>query len=105
MDVTAMFANLTGWHLLIILAIVLLVFGAPKLPGLARSVGQSMRIFRGEIKTMNAENSDVAPEGDASVVNSEADTVAAPSKPVSVESVVASTVKAPAKSTPAKSKP
>ncbi|WEO75987.1 Sec-independent protein translocase subunit TatA [Cryobacterium sp. SO2] len=47
-----MFANLTGWHMVIILAIVLLLFGAPKLPGLARSVGQSMRIFKSEVKTL-----------------------------------------------------
>lgn len=47
-----MLANLTGWHMVIILAIVLLLFGAPKLPGLARSVGQSMRIFKSEVKTL-----------------------------------------------------
>ena len=47
-----MFGNLTGWHLLIILAVILLLFGAPKLPGLAKSLGQSMRIFRGEVKAM-----------------------------------------------------
>ena len=51
-----MLGNLNGWHLVIILAIVLLLFGAPKLPGLARSIGQSMRIFRSEVKTMKDEN-------------------------------------------------
>jgi sec-independent protein translocase protein TatA len=45
-----------GWHLLIILAVVLLLFGAPKLPGLAKSIGQSMRIFRNEVKTMKDED-------------------------------------------------
>ena len=40
-----------------ILAMVLLLFGAPKWPALARSVGQSMKIFKSEIKT--------APEDDA----------------------------------------
>jgi sec-independent protein translocase protein TatA len=44
-------AGLTGWHLILILAIVLLLFGAPKLPALARSLGQSMKIFKAEIKT------------------------------------------------------
>ncbi len=48
-----MFANLNGWHMLILLAIVLLLFGAPKLPALARSVGQSMRILRTEVSTLN----------------------------------------------------
>lgn len=45
-----MFANLTGWHFLAILAIILLVFGATRLPALSRSLGQSMRIFRSEMK-------------------------------------------------------
>jgi sec-independent protein translocase protein TatA len=45
-----MLGNLTGWHFLIILAIVLLLFGATKLPALAKSVGQSMKVFRNEIR-------------------------------------------------------
>jgi sec-independent protein translocase protein TatA len=48
-----MFANLNGWHMLILLAVVLLLFGAPKLPALARSVGQSMRILRTEVSTLS----------------------------------------------------
>jgi sec-independent protein translocase protein TatA len=50
-----MLGNLSGWHLLIIIAIILLLFGAPKLPGLARSLGQSMRIFKSEVKQMKEE--------------------------------------------------
>ncbi len=47
-----MFGNAFGWpHLLLILAVVLLLFGAAKLPALAKSVGQSMKVFRKEIKT------------------------------------------------------
>jgi sec-independent protein translocase protein TatA len=57
-----MLGNLTGWHLLILLAVVLLLFGAPKLPGLARSIGQSMRIFRGEMKSMKDENGEPVAE-------------------------------------------
>jgi sec-independent protein translocase protein TatA len=45
-----MFANLTGWHFLIILVIILLLFGAPKLPALARSLGQSMKILKSEVR-------------------------------------------------------
>ncbi|GAA4678298.1 twin-arginine translocase TatA/TatE family subunit [Frondihabitans cladoniiphilus] len=45
-----MLRDLGGWHLLIILGIVVLLFGATKLPALARGVGQSMRIFKSEMK-------------------------------------------------------
>ena len=46
-----MLHNLTGWHALIILAVVLLVFGSTKLPALAKSVGQSVRILKDEAGT------------------------------------------------------
>lgn len=44
-----MFGNLSGPTLLVILFIVLLLFGAPKLPALARSLGQSMKILKKEV--------------------------------------------------------
>ena len=40
---------------LVVLVIVLL-FGAKKLPELARSMGRSMRIFKSEVKEMKEEN-------------------------------------------------
>lgn len=45
-------ANLQGWHLIIILVVILLLFGAAKLPALAKSMGQSARVFKGEMKAM-----------------------------------------------------
>jgi sec-independent protein translocase protein TatA len=48
-----MLGNLTGWHMIVILAIVLLLFGAAKLPALSKSVGQSMKIFKGELKSLD----------------------------------------------------
>lgn len=51
-----MLGNLTGWHLVIILIVILLLFGATKLPTLARGLGQSMRIFKGEMKSMKDED-------------------------------------------------
>ena len=35
----------------VVLAVVVLLFGATRLPALARSIGQSTKIFREEIKT------------------------------------------------------
>ena len=61
-----MFGNLTGWHLLIIVAIVLLLFGATRLPALARSIGQSTKIFREEMKTDTPAAEPVAPPAAAS---------------------------------------
>ena len=52
-----MLQGFTGWHALILLAIVLLLFGATKLPALARSVGQSMKAFRSEMKTDDSKDS------------------------------------------------
>lgn len=43
-------AGLTGWHLLILLAVVVLLFGAKRLPDMARAIGQSARILKGEMK-------------------------------------------------------
>ncbi len=47
-----MLQNLTGVHLVVILGIVLLLFGAPKLPALAKSLGQSMRILKTEVSAV-----------------------------------------------------
>lgn len=45
-----MWQGFTGWHALIILVVILLLFGAPKLPALARSLGQSMKILKSEVR-------------------------------------------------------
>lgn len=74
-----MLSNLSGWHLLIIILVVLLIFGAPKLPGLARSLGQSMRIFRSEVKAMKDDDESEAIE------SSKAKSTAAPKKTTSAK--------------------
>lgn len=43
------------WHLLIVVAVFILLFGANKLPQMARSVGQSMRIFKAETRALSGE--------------------------------------------------
>ncbi|MFN3706808.1 twin-arginine translocase TatA/TatE family subunit [Microcella sp.] len=42
--------QLSGWTGLILLLVILLLFAAPKLPQLAKSLGQSMTIFKKEVK-------------------------------------------------------
>ena len=40
-----------GWHLLIILIVVLLVWGSTKLPALAESLGKSAKILKREMRS------------------------------------------------------
>jgi len=47
-----------GLEWLVILAIVVLVFGAAKLPDLARSSGQALRIFKTETKGLRDDDDD-----------------------------------------------
>ncbi|MGE5133404.1 MAG: Sec-independent protein translocase subunit TatA [Gemmatimonadota bacterium] len=44
------------WHILILLVVVLLLFGAKRLPGSARSLGQAMRIFKAETRGLREED-------------------------------------------------
>ena len=64
--------NLFGPHLWIILIVILLLFGAAKLPALAKSMGQSARIFKGEMKAMK----------DDDATAGTADSTAAPAAPL-----------------------
>ena len=43
-------------HILIRLLVVLVLFGAKRLPDSARSLGKSMRIFKSEIKEMKQDD-------------------------------------------------
>lgn len=48
-------ANLRGYEILIIAVLILLLFGAKKLPDMARSIGKSARILKTETKQMKKE--------------------------------------------------
>ena len=50
--------NLGGWEFVILIGILVLLFGAKRLPDMARSIGQSARVFKGEMKGMK--NDDAA---------------------------------------------
>ena len=42
--------SLGGWEIVILLVVVVALFGAKRLPDMARSIGQSARVFKGEMK-------------------------------------------------------
>ena len=54
-----------GAEWLVILAIVILVFGAAKLPELARGTGQALRIFKAETKGLKDDPEDETPKPQA----------------------------------------
>lgn len=45
------------WVIITLIMAALLLFGAPKLPGMARSLGQSMRIFKSEVREFKQDSS------------------------------------------------
>ncbi|PPK94703.1 sec-independent protein translocase protein TatA [Kineococcus xinjiangensis] len=51
-------------HLIILLVLVLLLFGAKRLPDAARGLGRSLRIFKSEVKEMKRD--DAPPSADSS---------------------------------------
>ncbi|MCV7412945.1 preprotein translocase subunit TatA [Mycobacterium florentinum] len=53
--------SLSPWHWAILAVVVILLFGAKKLPDAARSLGKSMRIFKSELREMQTENKSDAP--------------------------------------------
>lgn len=56
------FGNIRGWQAIIILLVILLLFGAKRLPTLMRSMGQSVHAFRQGLADAQAElNKDVKP--------------------------------------------
>lgn len=60
-----MFRGLEGWHIVIIVALVVLLFGSRKLPDAARSVGQSLRIFKSEMKAAAKDGGEAEAKGTA----------------------------------------
>jgi sec-independent protein translocase protein TatA len=47
-----MLNGLQPWHLIILVLVVVLLFGAKRLPDAARSIGKSMKIFKAETKDL-----------------------------------------------------
>jgi sec-independent protein translocase protein TatA len=55
-----MFGELQPWHVIVLLVVLFLLFGAKKMPDMARSVGQSLRIFKSEMRQSQKETEEVA---------------------------------------------
>ncbi|MGW0855225.1 Sec-independent protein translocase subunit TatA [Streptomyces sp. NPDC002690] len=77
-----MIGNLKPLELVLIIAVILLLFGAKKLPDMARSLGKSARILKSEAKAMKRD--------DAEPATPTAETVAEPTpKPAAARTIQA----------------
>ena len=61
-----MLRGLQGWHLIIVVLLFVVLFGAKKLPDSAKSIAKSLKIFKSEMK-------DGDPKGDPKGDNPKSD--------------------------------
>jgi sec-independent protein translocase protein TatA len=59
--------TLKPWHIIVLVVLLLLLFGAKRLPDAARSLGRSLRIFKAETK--NLMDDDVKGKAEAQTTN------------------------------------
>ena len=55
-----MFRNFGPAEIIVVLVVLILLFGAKRLPDAARSLGRSMRIFKSEVKEMKHDDEPTA---------------------------------------------
>jgi sec-independent protein translocase protein TatA len=56
-------SNFKGWEIVIVLVLLLLLFGAKRLPDAARGLGRSLRIFKAETKGLREDEEARAADG------------------------------------------
>ena len=82
--------GLEPWHVIIILALLVLLFGSRKLPDAARSIGQSLRIFKSEMKAAATDTTPASPAPQAAPMappQAVEASVVAPPQPVASDAV------------------
>lgn len=56
---------LKPWHIAVLVVVLILLFGAKRLPDAARSLGRSLRIMKAETKSLADDDKDLAEKADA----------------------------------------
>ncbi|MFF4449634.1 Sec-independent protein translocase subunit TatA [Streptomyces sp. NPDC001502] len=74
--------NFRGWEILVIVGLIILLFGAKKLPDMARSLGKSARILKSEAKAMKKDGES---DDDAAATAAPADQSAQPVAPRTIQ--------------------
>ncbi len=62
--------GLSWWHWLIVVGVVVILFGAKRMPDAARGLGRSLRILKSEVATMSED--DKAPKSAVAQIESAA---------------------------------
>jgi len=57
--------SLRPWHIILIVVVLVLLFGAKRLPDAARSLGRSLRIIKAETQGLINDDNNVAEKADA----------------------------------------
>jgi sec-independent protein translocase protein TatA len=68
------------WKILIVAVVIIVLFGSKKLPGAARSLGQSMRILKREVQGLHEDEPESAPSEPQAAVKAPAEITAAPAQ-------------------------
>jgi sec-independent protein translocase protein TatA len=63
--------SLQPWHWLILAVVVILLFGAKRLPDTARALGKSLRIFKSEVRELQNESKPETPAAPTTPVQSD----------------------------------
>ncbi|WP_298989631.1 Sec-independent protein translocase subunit TatA [uncultured Pseudokineococcus sp.] len=56
-----MLRDISLWQVLILVGIIVILFGAKRLPDVTRSVGKSLRILKTEVKSLRDEDDEAKP--------------------------------------------
>ena len=88
-----------GWHIVILAIVLVVLFGAKRLPDASRSVGRSLKIFKSEMKDLTNNDDDEKPRLPSGSVTSETHTP--PVESVRTETVEARPVSPSGESAPA----
>ncbi|MCX6420780.1 MAG: Sec-independent protein translocase subunit TatA [Actinobacteria bacterium] len=87
--------SLGGWEWVILIALILLLFGAKRLPDAARGLGRSLRIFKSETKGLiDDAKSEAAPASPAATTAAPPAAVE-PAAPVVIEATTPQAAAAP----------
>ncbi len=79
--------GLEPWHLVIVLVVVFMLFGAKRMPDTARALGKSLRILKSETRALKEDFKDGHSGADESNATAHKTIKAAPGEPVGARPV------------------